>query len=575
MSDNQCQNVRIAVGRPEDRSKIFQIRHDVYAVELRQHQSTQERMLHDTLDEFNEYITANVNGHLVGFVSITPPGFGKYSIDKYIPRDVLPFYSHDDLYEIRILTVAKEYRRSRLAAVLMYAAFRWVEENNGKKIVAIGRSDLMGMYLRVGMQPLNHRIKAGEVFYELLTAEIEKLSMVVKANFQLLDRLRREVIWDMEFPFFKAEHCFHGGAFFNAIGTGFETLERRNSVVNADVLDAWFPPSKNVLDTLYQHLPWLLSTSPPTLSDGMRTAIARFRGVEAESILPGAGSSDLIYLAFRHWLNEDSRVLILDPMYGEYSHVLENVVGCQVERLVLQRSKQYILDLDELHTRARKAYDLIILVNPNSPTGQHIHREDLEKIVAKIPTSTRVWLDETYIEYVGANESLEHLASRSKNVIICKSMSKVYALSGVRAAYLCASRNQLSDLVPLCPPWSVSLPAQVAAVRALQDEGYYLKRYQETHELRAKLIEGLRNIGIREIIDGRANFVLCHLEEGHPTAAVVIEECQKCGVFLRDASSMGTKLGPRSLRISVKDAETNEIIVKTLRRALVGTGSRN
>jgi GNAT superfamily N-acetyltransferase len=139
MSDNQCQNVRITVGRPEDRSKIFRIRHDVYAVELRQHQSTQERMLHDTLDEFNEYITANVDGQLVGFVSITPPGFGKYSIDKYIPRDVLPFHLHNDLYELRILTVAKEYRRSRLAAVLMYAVFRWVEENNGKEKRLVAR----------------------------------------------------------------------------------------------------------------------------------------------------------------------------------------------------------------------------------------------------------------------------------------------------------------------------------------------------------------------------------------------------------------------------------------------------
>jgi hypothetical protein len=56
MSDNHCKNVRITVGRTGDRTKIFQIRHDVYAVELRQHQSTQEHMLHDTLDEFNEYI---------------------------------------------------------------------------------------------------------------------------------------------------------------------------------------------------------------------------------------------------------------------------------------------------------------------------------------------------------------------------------------------------------------------------------------------------------------------------------------------------------------------------------------
>ena len=125
--------------------------------------------------------------------------------------------------------------------------------------------------------------------------------------------------------------------------------------------------------TLKDHLPWLISTSPPTASEGLREAIARFRGVGADNILPGAGSSDLIYLAYRQWLKKKSRVLILDPSYGEYVHILENVIHCSVHRLFLERHHDYEVDLGQLKTRARMGYDLVVLINPNNPTGRHIH----------------------------------------------------------------------------------------------------------------------------------------------------------------------------------------------------------
>ena len=569
MAERVFRKARISIAGPTDRSEIYAMRHEVYAQELAQHKTNPDRMLSDALDNFNEYLTAHIDGQLAGFISITPPCCGKYSIDKYIARDALPLQFDDTLYELRILTVAKVHRSSGLAAVLMYAAFRWVEERNGEHIVAMGRTDVLSIYLKQNLRPLNHQIKAGAVTFELLEATVKQMRAFVERHHRFYKRLYGEVLWDVDFPFFKPACCFHGGAFFDAIGTGFDSLERKNTIVNADVLDAWFPPSPKVLDTLREHLPWLMSTSPPTHSDGLKMAIARSRGVGKENILPGAGSSDLIYLAFRLWLNNSSRVLILDPTYGEYVHVLENVIGCQVHRLVLSRYNQYVVDLNELREQAQTGYDLIVLVNPNSPTGQHISRHDLERLLTCVPTDTRVWVDETYIDYTGPGESLEHFASGSENIIVCKSMSKAYALSGIRAAYLCAPMHQLSELVFVTPPWAVSLPAQVAAVRALEDENYYMERYRETHCLRAELIRGLRSIGIEEIIPGAANFVMCHLEPEHPTAAVLVSESRKYGVYLRDVSSMGSEVGSRALRIAVKGSETNALIVGTLNKVLM------
>ena len=360
--------------------------------------------------------------------------------------------------------------------------------------------------------------------------------------------------------------CYHGGAFFDAIGPEFNRLERRHCIIAADVLDAWFPPSPKVIAALTEDLPWLLRTSPPTHSDGMTRVIARSRGVAPENILPGAGSSDLIFLAFRQWLNRDSRVLILDPTYGEYAHVLEKAIGCRVDRLTLSRDQDYRVDPDELHEQAQERYDLIALVNPNSPTGQHVPRSELEALLRRVQAATLVWVDETYIEYAGPGQSLEQFAATSKNVVVCKSMSKVYALSGVRAAYLCGPANTLAGLRRITPPWAVSLPAQVAAVAALQDPAYYSARYRQTHALRAEFARELNQFDGWEILPGIANFVLCHLPQAKLNAASLVAQCRRHNLFIRDANAMGSTFGGLAVRIAVKDAKSNAQILEVLKR---------
>jgi histidinol-phosphate/aromatic aminotransferase/cobyric acid decarboxylase-like protein len=334
--------------------------------------------------------------------------------------------------------------------------------------------------------------------------------------------------------------------------------------VNADVLDAWFPPSPRILDTFQEHLPWLIRTSPPTQCEGLREAVAIHRGVEPRNVLLGAGSSDLIYRSFRDWLRRESRVLILDPTYGEYHHVLQNVIGCQVERLTLSRDCGYKVDLDEFASRLEESFDLVVLVNPNNPTGRHIPRNEMERVLRTVSPDTRVWVDEAYIDYVGAAESLERFAADTENVIVCKSMSKVYALSGMRVAYLCASQHQLSELQSITPPWVVGLPSQVAAVRALEDADYYREQYKKTHLLRAQMKQALHGVGIPEIVPGEANFLMFHLDESLATATEVVNEARKTGVFIRNVEGMGSELGSRALRVAIKDQPTNERILRTL-----------
>ncbi len=555
----------LSVAETNDREVIYRLRHEVYARELGQHAANPTRCLRDALDDSNIYLVAKVAGQIAGFISLTPPGGAGYSIDKYVARADLPFPFDDRLYEIRLLTVPKPHRGSDLALRLMYAAFRWVEAHGGTRVVAIGRREVVEMYLRCGLERVGRTVKSGAVTYDFLQAPTTTLRERMNIFGGLLDRLESKTDWHLNFPFRKPAACFHGGAFFDAVGAKFDSLERSRAIINADVLDAWFPPSPKVLAALQEHLPWLLRTSPPTGCEGLIATIADARGVAPENILPGAGSSDLIFRALRHWLTPGSSVLILDPTYGEYAHLLERVIGCTVDRLSLSRRENYAVNLARLEAALADRYDLVVLVNPNSPTGRHVPRPELERVLRCATARTRLWVDETYVEYAGAGQSLETFAARSENVIVCKSLSKVYALSGARAAYLCAGPHQLEDLRAITPPWAVSLPAQLAAVRALQDPDYYAARYVETAGLREQLAAQLRSLGW-EIVPGIANFILCHLPPDGPDAATVVERCRAQNLFLRDAAAMGSQLGRHALRIAVKDAATNQQMVEILAR---------
>jgi|ERR1022692_3856884 histidinol-phosphate/aromatic aminotransferase/cobyric acid decarboxylase-like protein len=192
----------------------------------------------------------------------------------------------------------------------------------------------------------------------------------------------------------------------------------------------------------------------------------------------------------------------------------------------------------------------------------------MEDFLALVPARTRVWIDETYVDYAGPSESLEAVVASSRNAVVCKSMSKVYALSGARAAYLCAPPAIAAALLEITPPWAVSLPAQVAAVKALEDPEYYAARYRETHLLREALAASLRVAGF-DVVPSVGNFLLCQLPAESAPAATVSRRCRMRGLYVRDAGEISPRLGARALRIAVKDEQTNQRIVEILKWAML------
>ncbi|GAB3007483.1 hypothetical protein GCM10023080_086420 [Streptomyces pseudoechinosporeus] len=565
-------DLQLRAATPEDLEWIHELRHRVYARELGQHVPDPSGRLRDGLDGHNVYLVAARGADRIGFVSLTPPWLGRYALDKYLTRDELPLLTEDDLFEVRILTVEPRWRATAAAPLLMYAALRWIAARGGRRVVAMGRTELLTMYLAAGLRPVGRTVHSGALTFEVLTGSVTELTKVTMDRYgTMLERLRSEVDWRLDMPFApRPDGCEHGGASFTAIGTDFRSLHRRHQVVAADVLDAWFPPAPGVRAALAEDPAWAARTSPPTGAEGLLAEIAAARALPAQTLAVGAGSSDLIFRAFSQWLTPQSRVLLMDPGYGEYAHVTERVIGCRVDRFRLRREDGWRIDPARLSAAvASSRYDLVVVVNPNNPTGRHAPAAELRSVIAAAPARTRWWIDEAYLGYVDLTESLAGLAATDPRVVVCSSLSKMYALSGMRAAYLVAEPATAAQLRLRTPPWPVSLPAQLAAVAALRDPAYYSDRWLRTHALRRQLAADLAGLDEAVVVEeGVANFLTVTLPSGGPSAAQVVNECRRRDVYLRDLSPLSSAYQGRTVRLAVKDTAENARIVGGFQVAL-------
>ncbi|MET9777138.1 histidinol-phosphate transaminase [Streptomyces sp. NPDC006367] len=564
--------LELRVATPEDVEWIHELRHRVYARELGQHAPDPSGRLRDGLDGDNVYLVAARGTARIGFVGLTPPWLGRYALDKYLTRDELPLLAEDDLFEVRILTVEPRWRTTAAAPLLMYAALRWIAARGGRRIVAMGRTELLDMYTNVGLRRVGRTVHSGALTFEVLTGSVTELTRTVMSRHRTAwERLRSGVDWRLDMAFApRPDGCEHGGASFTAIGTDFRSLHRRRRIVAADVLDAWFPPAPGVRAALAEDPAWAARTSPPADAGGLLAEIAAARALPVETLAVGAGSSDLIFRAFGRWLTPGSRVLLTDPGYGEYAHVTEKVIGCRVDRFRLRREDGWRIDPDRLSAAVGTGrYDLVVVVNPNNPTGRHAPAAELRSLIAAAPGRTRWWIDEAYLGYVGLSESLAGLAATDPRVVVCSSLSKMYALSGVRAAYLVAEPATAAHLRRWTPPWPVSLPAQLAAVAALRDPAYYSGCWRRTHALRRQLAAGLAALHEAvEVEESVANFLTLTLPAGGPYAAQLVNACRRHDVYLRDLSPLSSEYRGRTVRIAVKDTDENARIVAACRAAL-------
>ena len=300
----------------------------------------------------------------------------------------------------------------------------------------------------------------------------------------------------------------------------------------------------------------------------LREALARHHGTDVDRILVGNGSTELIHLLARAFLGDalggcSRAVLVLSPTYGEYSGAC-SLAGSQVLAVEARRELSFIWDwgaTDSTIVERRPA--LVFVCNPNNPTGVYLERDDvvsLAKIVQK--AGSLLVLDEAYVNFV--DEPWDALTllegTTSESVVLLRSMTKDYALTGLRLGYSLASPETTAKLARLQPDWSVNGLAQVAGLVALKDEGYLPAARRAVNDAKSYLTEELTGLGF-QVLPSAANFLL--VDVGN--AAEWRDKLMRRGMFVRDCASFG--LGD-CIRIGIRALADCERLVAAVKGVL-------
>lgn len=323
----------------------------------------------------------------------------------------------------------------------------------------------------------------------------------------------------------------------------------RDGVLSCDVLDAWFLPSPAAVSA-FQSSPQLLRLSPEIDGRHLIETIAERRALYPANVILGAGSSELIHRVLPR-LAGDGTVLLTDPTYSEYAFVSE-LNGIPVRRYPLSKTEGFAIDPQELVRRAAGA-SLVVIVNPNNPTGTRLSAETILQIRRELSTETSLWIDEAYVDYCPPETSVECFVERTNGLFVLKSLSKAYALSGIRAAYLVADHAHREPLRLRTPPWIVGTAAQAATIAALASTEYYSVLWRQTPLLTEELASMLRELGF-EVRCGWINAVLVKVPS-ESCSESAFQTLLEAGVRVRVPHGMGTALNDRWIRVGLVPKE--------------------
>ncbi len=220
-----------------------------------------------------------------------------------------------------------------------------------------------------------------------------------------------------------------------------------------------------------------LSAYPDPECLELREAICRHlatseRAITVEQVLVGNGSTEIFHLLTRVYLSNDGTALLLTPTYGEYDGACR-LAGAEILNLEADLSGDFRWDIDAaVSLISERKPELIIVCNPNNPTGVYLGRQEVETMAdAAKDAGSLLVVDEAYLSFVEEPwDSLELLGR--PEVILVRSMTKDYAQTSLRLGYALASEEVVSRLREYQPDWSVNGLAQKAGVSALEDAGY-------------------------------------------------------------------------------------------------------
>ena len=302
---------------------------------------------------------------------------------------------------------------------------------------------------------------------------------------------------------------------------------------------------------------------PDPSASALGGALAAYHGLSHEQVLPANGSTELIYLLARALAPR--RALILHPAFSEYEAALE-LVGAQVDHVLLDEAHGFLPELSGLLPRLA-GYDLVILANPNNPAGSLISKPDLRALVGALEAAgASTVVDEAFIDFV-EDSSLKQDLAQFPHLLLLRSLTKCFALPGLRVGYALACAELLARLGCWKEPWSVNALAEAAGIAALADRKYQASFRLLVPRWREDLRSRLEKFAQLRVFPGVANYLLVRLLDPGLTASVLKTRLLQERIAIRDCTSF-RGLGPAFFRLAVRSPEQHTVMLDALERCL-------
>ena len=291
----------------------------------------------------------------------------------------------------------------------------------------------------------------------------------------------------------------------------------------------------------------------------LREKLSRRLGVDPQDIIFGNGASELIMTAVR--AVKPKKILVPVPSFTGYMYAAKSC-GCLTEFYYMREADGFVLTDGFLEHINPETY-MVFLANPNNPTGKYIKSELLEKIINKCDKcNAAVVLDECFAELSdNAEESMTNCYKDFPNLLILRSFTKSFAIPGLRLGYAISTSSDLVRRMEMqIPEWSVSVPAQLAGIAALEETEYLQKARKIIKEQREYLEKELDALGF-SCVRSSADYIL--FKDKKERKINLYDELIKKKILIRNCSDY-EGLPDGWYRIAVKTADENSILIKAL-----------
>ena len=318
-------------------------------------------------------------------------------------------------------------------------------------------------------------------------------------------------------------------------------------------------PSPRAMAAIAQALPGM-NMYPDGESHALRQALAGRLGVRMEQVAVGNGADGIIMQTCMAYLDEDCEVVVSRssfPVYDIFTHVMR-------AGLVKVPLKGYGLDLEGMGRAITERTRLVMVCNPNNPTGTIVTAAEVGAFLERVPEDVLVVFDEAYFEFVASEEypdTLQIVREGRGNVMVMRTFSKIYGVAGLRLGYAVAAPEILEPLQRVKEPFAVNLLAQAAGVAALEDVEFVSKSVEANHAGRLFLYREFERLGLR-YVESHTNFILVEIG---PQAVAIQRRLLEKGVIVRPCTGYDL---PDWLRITVGSPAQNGRLIEALEEVL-------